>query len=401
MQNGGVDYASHPQDSQIPPNGNLEGHLRSMIMHHNTAAPSQSPHMPIAIGNPLTGEENENMIMNHPSHPPQHFPPHFPQGYVQMPPIFMHGPAPGMYPPHIPIHPYPMQFDGPMLPYPMPQPFHLGQYPPPGYGPMPPEQVSIRGYVPPVESSEGQPGNLPAAPRQFERNGPRHQRNHSYPKPHQKYPPRRQYDKAPLPPRVNEHGFHSRQQQQQAPQPGLINDDFPPLGTERAKIKATPPLSAAVEPEQAHQQEGMNGTRRGYMSGPPSGPRYRGGPRNFGPRGQHQQHSGGQQHYQQQPYQPSPQELALLNEVAREQIALATPSAEELEFKKRLRDRLQKLCRNVSPTAELKSFGSLVCKFINLTVTNHAGELILTNLISSRFCNCGFRPGSSPSRQRS
>lgn len=71
---------------------------------------------------------------------------------------------------------------------------------------------------------------------------------------------------------------------------------------------------------------------------------------------------GQQQQQHQQPYQPSSQELAILNEVVKEQIALATPSAEELEHKKRLHERLQKLCSNVSPTAELKAFGSLVCK---------------------------------------
>lgn len=98
------------------------------------------------------------------------------------------------------------------------------------------------------------------------------------------------------------------------------------------------------------------------MSGPPSGPRYRGGSRNFGPRNQQYHMSQERQQQQQQPYQPSPQELAVLTEVATEQIALATPSAEELEHKTKLRERLQKLCTNVSPTAELKAFGSLVCR---------------------------------------
>jgi len=370
------------KESQVLPNGgDFEGQLRSMIMHHNTGTVESyesSPHPMTNTGSDNVGGNNPTSKQNghgmppppprHPPHPlhprmeiPQPYPPHFLQGgYAPIPPMFMHAPPPppppppGMYPPHMPLHPYPIPFDGQMAMLP---PFPLPQFPPPGYAPMSPEQIPIAGYAEPMVYPDGQVHSPPSAPRQFDRNGPRHQRNHSYPKQHQRYYPRGQSDHFRPP--------HAPRQLPLLPQPGLINDDFPPLGTERPKAKTNIIIPVVSEP--TNQQEGMSGSNRGLMSGPPSGPRYRGGHRNFGPQNLQyqlaQERQQQQQQQQQQPYQPPPQALAVLTEVATEQIALATPSAQELEHKTRLRERLQKLCTNVSPTAELKAFGSLVCRF--------------------------------------
>ena len=340
-------------------------------MHHNAGTMESyesSPHPMTTTGNDNIGNHPTSEQNGHgmsppppPPHPhmeiPQPYPPHFLQGgYAPMLPMFMHAPPPGMYPPpHMPLHPYPIPFDGQMMPYTMLPPFPLPQFPPPGYAPMPPEQMQIADFAESMDSPDGQVRNPPSAPRQFDRNGPRHQRNHSYPKQHQKYHPRGQGDHFRPP--------HVPRQLPLPPQPGLINDDFPPLGTERPKAKTN--IIPAVPEQPTNQQEGMGGSRRGgFISGPPSGPRYRGGPRNFGPRNLQYQLAQERQQplLQQQPYLPSPRELAVLTEVATEQIALATPSAEELEHKTKLRERLQKLCSNVSPTAELKAFGSLVCR---------------------------------------
>lgn len=333
IQNGGVDYPSKLQEQL---GEGLEGHLRNMILHNNTSVPP--PHPPLMpMSMPIPIEANENGLLRSP-HPP--FPPHMQPGYPPMPPMYLPPgpPGPGLYPPNMMV--YPIPFDGQLLPFPASQPFPMGQYPPPRYAPVLPDQVTGESFVH-VTHPEPQAGIVPAAPvpRQFERNAGHH-RNLSYPRPHQKYPTphHRQFDQGP--PRFNGHSFQRRQQ----PPPGLIDDDFPPLGTERPKSKMDAPLA---NPEEPFPPPPMN-----YAPGPPTGPRYRGS-RNFVPRPHH--------HNQQQPYQPSAQELAVLNEVAKEQIEWATPPVEELDYKKKLHEKLQNICTSISPTAELKAFGSLVC----------------------------------------
>lgn len=374
LQEGSIDPAFQPPPgTQVVPNGNLEGHLRSLIMHHNNTSlvsPQSSLMPPLPLANMPLSEENENSNIQspppphpHPHPPPPHtfhphqpLPPHFPHGgfYPPLSPMLMHGPMPNMlYAPHYPVS-YPIPFEGQTLPYPL---FPMGQYPPPGYMPIPLEQPSAGNFMenPEVPGHHAHPPSH--LPRHFERNGPRHQRQHSYPKPNPKYHgPRRQHDQqGPFPPRADGHGFQSRQQQQPL-QPGLITDEFPPLGTEKLKTKPAPTPTA---PEQPELLEARNGSRREHGSRLPTGPRYRGGrnfgARNFGPRRQYHDME------QQQQYEPSPDEIAILNEVIKEQISLATPSTEELEIKHKLQIRLQGLCSKVSPTAELKGFGSLVC----------------------------------------
>lgn len=373
LQGGNLDPAFQPSPvSQIVPNGNLEGHLRSLIMHHNNTSliSPQSSHMPpLPLANMPISEENETSSIQapppppHPFHQHQPLPPHFSHGgfYPPLSPMLMHGPVPSMlYAPHYPLS-YPIPFEGQTMPYHL---FPMGQYPPPGYIPMLPEQFPAGNFMENTETP-GHHAHPPSRlPRHSERNGPRHQRQHSYPKPNPKYHgPRRQFDQqGPPPPRADGHDFQPRQQQQQQQppkplQPGLVTDEFPPLGTEKPKTKPAP---TPIAPEQPELQEARNGSRREHGARLPTGPRYRGGQRhfgarNFGPRRQYHEIE------QQQLYEPSPDEIAILNEVIKEQVSLATPSTEELEIKHKLQHRLQGLCSKVSPTAELKGFGSLVC----------------------------------------
>ncbi|KAF8477126.1 hypothetical protein BDZ91DRAFT_647624 [Kalaharituber pfeilii] len=263
-----------------------------------------------------------------------------------------------------------------MLPYPGAQPLPSGQYLVPGYAQVLPEQHDTRKVQPPATNLQGDTNSAPT-PGQYQK-GDRYQR-------HSSSRPRQRYQNTP---RRLEPG-HDNQNESSLQPPrelrlGLIDDGFPPLGA--GKLKPWEDNFTRVSGQSNSRETGIRqpqssdklpfGYRPNYNPisphQAPSAPRHR-GPRNFPHR--NFPHSGAQQ----QPYQPSEKELSIISEVIAEQVAIATPPDDELLYKKKLHERLQRLCKNVSPTAELKAFGSLVSGFA--TVGSDL-DLVLVDSIS-------------------
>lgn len=162
------------------------------------------------------------------------------------------------------------------------------------------------------------------------------------------------------------HSFNNPQNISRVPPPTAL-DHFPPLGTQPAKTKPSPPAfyeqqSTAQNSQQRIQYQPLPANTRKFNPPVRGGGPVRGNFRtpNYTGRPTHQyieQISIEQSHY--------------LNEFAKRIIAEAAPPESETSVKHALLKRLEAICKEVSPDAKLIPFGSLVSKSPYFSLNTH------------------------------
>ncbi|RPA77623.1 hypothetical protein BJ508DRAFT_165692 [Ascobolus immersus RN42] len=365
--------------------GNLEGHVRNLILHNQdqpngTDTPPQM-HANLPAHGPPMGmgmPHQQGYEQQHP-HPHMQMSPH-PQ---QMPPPFMYQQHPihfGSMPPPAPMHGYPP-------PHFYPHPSHFGHFE--GYHDQHFGVPFPHQYAPgPAFSPENLGLSHPSSPAQLAG-----------------YPPPPMPPQMPMP--LSPQGVMPVESNGYGPPAPLPP---PPAMEMQAKQQGTPPILSPGSASPANSQRGLpesgprshprsrpvseyaNGAGRMPGGGPPpvtntehypplgsqrgpSKPQW--GPQQGPPISQNQQHPRGQGYrpnFKQQPHVPrqssAPRQLPpiedqlkVINEVAEKYIKAATPSEEDLAIRKELKEDLEKICQQVSPNGTLELFGSVASGF--------------------------------------
>lgn len=225
---------------------------------------------------------------------------------------------------------------------------------------MSPNTPPHQDYIPPhmrhiYRHQPTSPQNVPPAPRQ-----------HSQ-------PPPAQQPRTPSQRRGRNHQFNSPQNLSRVPPPTAL-DHFPPLGAAQpAKTNSSLPnpyhqQPTAQKPQQRTQYQPLPINTRNYD------PPVRGG----GPaRGNFRSPSHVGRPSQQYIEQISAEQSYYLNDFSKQIIAEAAPPASETSVKHALLKRLEAICKEVSPDADLIPFGSLVSECTQFFSKHHLSPIFL------------------------
>lgn len=228
------------------------------------------------------------------------------------------------------------------------RPPHGGVAPPqhPGHGPAMGLPVGPPPGLPlPPQHMRHFPGHAPRAPAEIPASSVRRSPHGptpgfpptSHPQHHGRHP------HAPHP-RRSFHGPNQPPVNTGAPVPTMA--DFPPLGAQ-GPVARPVPVPTGPNPQRANAYVGQHQVQVGRRHA-----------ENAPPRGQHSYTAPAQRHQAYRQYWP--EQARLLDELSKEVLAKATPPESETDMKKQLLSRLEAICKELDPSAELVPFGSLV-----------------------------------------